>query len=235
MRALAGRAGRVRTGRRSRPGAGSWLIGAACGLPVLSRPRVGLRDRPAGDRRRAAEGRSRHRPRPVARPDGVAATRAPVDGGRGGLVEDLESRNGTFVNGQPIVDKRKLGAGDVVRIGETSLLLAGERDPTHTISLDSAEVPPSAPSGSGGRGERSRRRSFPMAARQGRRVGWPFSTPCRLSSARRAGWRCSSRPSSSARWRPSPEQTRGGRFWSGAPPAGCCSRPICPPARTPSA
>ena len=58
-------------------------------------------------------------------------------------IEDLESRNGTFVNGQPIVDKRKLGAGDVVRIGETSLLLAGERA-DDTISLDFREVPPSA-------------------------------------------------------------------------------------------
>jgi len=36
-------------------------------------------------------------------------------------LEDLESTNGTFVNGVKVTRPRKLGSGDVIRVGETDL------------------------------------------------------------------------------------------------------------------
>jgi pSer/pThr/pTyr-binding forkhead associated (FHA) protein len=36
-------------------------------------------------------------------------------------VEDLESTNGTFVNGMKVKDRHKLSPGDVIRVGETDL------------------------------------------------------------------------------------------------------------------
>jgi adenylate cyclase len=47
--------------------------------------------------------------------------------GEDAWIEDLHSRNGTFVNNEPITGRRKLGPGDVVRIGETSLVLEREK------------------------------------------------------------------------------------------------------------
>jgi pSer/pThr/pTyr-binding forkhead associated (FHA) protein len=43
--------------------------------------------------------------------------------GDGAWVQDLESTNGTFVNGSRIVGAQRLGAGDVLRVGETDLLV----------------------------------------------------------------------------------------------------------------
>ena len=42
------------------------------------------------------------------------------------LIKDLNSTNGTFVNGKPLqkMEKRLLAAGDVVRIGKTELKIS---------------------------------------------------------------------------------------------------------------
>ena len=39
-------------------------------------------------------------------------------GGRRRVLEDLQSRNGTFVNGEKVTDKRLLADGDLIRIGK---------------------------------------------------------------------------------------------------------------------
>ena len=41
------------------------------------------------------------------------------------LVADLESRNGTLVNGEPLYDPRPLRDGDEILIGKTSLIFRG--------------------------------------------------------------------------------------------------------------
>jgi Inner membrane component of T3SS, cytoplasmic domain len=41
--------------------------------------------------------------------------------GDGVWVQDLESTNGTFVNGSRVAGAQRLGAGDVLRVGETDL------------------------------------------------------------------------------------------------------------------
>jgi hypothetical protein len=43
--------------------------------------------------------------------------------GDGAWVQDLESTNGTFVNGSRVAGAQRLGAGDVLRVGETDLLV----------------------------------------------------------------------------------------------------------------
>ena len=43
--------------------------------------------------------------------------------GDGVWVQDLESTNGTFVNGSRVAGAQRLGAGDVLRVGETDLLV----------------------------------------------------------------------------------------------------------------
>ena len=43
--------------------------------------------------------------------------------GDGVWVQDLESTNGTFVNGSRVAGARRLDAGDVLRVGETDLLV----------------------------------------------------------------------------------------------------------------
>ena len=39
------------------------------------------------------------------------------------FVEDLDSTNGTFVNGSRVAGAQRLGAGDVLRVGETDLVV----------------------------------------------------------------------------------------------------------------
>ncbi len=43
--------------------------------------------------------------------------------GDGAWVQDLESTNGTFVNGSRVAGAQRLGAGDMLRVGETDLLV----------------------------------------------------------------------------------------------------------------
>ena len=43
--------------------------------------------------------------------------------GDGVWVQDLESTNGTFVNGSRVAGAQRLGNGDVLRVGETDLLV----------------------------------------------------------------------------------------------------------------
>lgn len=59
--------------------------------------------------------------------------------GRAGaaFVEDLASRNGTFVNGERVTSPRELHVGDVIRIGNKELLVfdAGDRAPRDKPTL----------------------------------------------------------------------------------------------------
>ena len=43
--------------------------------------------------------------------------------GDGVWVQDLESTNGTYVNGARVVGAQRVGAGDVLRVGETDLVV----------------------------------------------------------------------------------------------------------------
>ena len=43
--------------------------------------------------------------------------------GDGAWVQDLDSTNGTFVNGSRVAGAQRLGAGDVLRVGETDLVV----------------------------------------------------------------------------------------------------------------
>ena len=43
--------------------------------------------------------------------------------GDGVWVQDLDSTNGTYVNGARVVGAQRLNAGDVVRVGDTDLVV----------------------------------------------------------------------------------------------------------------
>jgi FHA domain len=59
---------------------------------------------------------------PLAGDDYASARHARIEPRRDGVwVEDIGSTNGTFLNGIKLTRRRKLTAGDVVRIGETEL------------------------------------------------------------------------------------------------------------------
>ena len=50
------------------------------------------------------------------------------------LVEDLGARNGTYVNGERVEGRRKIGPGDVIKMGATLVRVAGERpEPEHAL------------------------------------------------------------------------------------------------------
>lgn len=59
-------------------------------------------------------------------------------------LRDLESSNGTFVNGRPVLDRVALAPGDRVRCGDTLMVLAAEADlphdglPSHAVSVPGA-------------------------------------------------------------------------------------------------
>ena len=60
-------------------------------------------------------------------------------GADGWRVTDLGSRNGTFLNGQPILDDR-LEAGDSIELGETKITAYFPRGDSATESLDQADL-----------------------------------------------------------------------------------------------
>ena len=50
------------------------------------------------------------------------------------LVEDLGARNGTYVNGERVDGRRKIGPGDVIKMGATLVRVAGEpTEPQHAL------------------------------------------------------------------------------------------------------
>ena len=62
-----------------------------------------------------------------------------VDGGA--AVEDLDSTNGTFVNGQRVTGSQQLRAGDRIQLGATVLEVRGASAPTATEPVPSATEP----------------------------------------------------------------------------------------------
>ncbi|MDZ4829997.1 MAG: FHA domain-containing protein, partial [Phycisphaerae bacterium] len=58
------------------------------------------------------------------------------------FVRDLESSNGTFVNGQPVLERTPLNPGDRIRCGDTLLVLAAEADlPQDVLPAHSSSTP----------------------------------------------------------------------------------------------
>ena len=56
----------------------------------------------------------------------ASARHARIEARRDGVwVQDLESTNGTYVNGERVAGSVRLGPGDVLRVGETDLRLEG--------------------------------------------------------------------------------------------------------------
>jgi hypothetical protein len=54
----------------------------------------------------------------------ASARHARIEARRDGVwVQDLESTNGTYVNGARVVGARRIAAGDVLRVGETDLIV----------------------------------------------------------------------------------------------------------------
>jgi pSer/pThr/pTyr-binding forkhead associated (FHA) protein len=70
---------------------------------------------------------------------GVSRTPAPkrLDGATA-VVEDLGSTNGTYVNGEPIAEPRRVAGGDLVRIGASALEVRG--GPTDAQPLPGEET-----------------------------------------------------------------------------------------------
>ncbi|MDQ7781296.1 MAG: adenylate/guanylate cyclase domain-containing protein [Desulfomonilaceae bacterium] len=63
--------------------------------------------------------------------------------GKGFVVKDLESRNGTWVNGRRIKNRRRLKEGDVIQIGPFRLRFhpdVSSQVPLHTQTLDMSEL-----------------------------------------------------------------------------------------------
>ena len=61
------------------------------------------------------------------------------------LLEDLGSTNGTFVNGEPVAGPTVVGSGDVVWMGNTTLLVQGADEGLPSVTP--AEPPPPSPEG----------------------------------------------------------------------------------------
>jgi len=57
-------------------------------------------------------------------------------------LRDLGSRNGTFVNGTRIADSHELESGDVIKLGETSLVFRSDSAPVREITVPSSPTQP---------------------------------------------------------------------------------------------
>ncbi|MBC7342150.1 MAG: FHA domain-containing protein [Clostridia bacterium] len=55
-----------------------------------------------------------------------------VQGSRGFLLRDYNSKNGTWVNGHRVMESQWLGEGDVIKLGSTVLQLSGGRHETRS-------------------------------------------------------------------------------------------------------
>lgn len=77
-----------------------------------------------GHAERATIGRSEHSDLPLTWDPEVSRTHAQLErfGGDWTVVDDGLSRNGSFVNGERVVARRRLGDGDVLRLGRSLLV-----------------------------------------------------------------------------------------------------------------
>jgi pSer/pThr/pTyr-binding forkhead associated (FHA) protein len=67
-------------------------------------------------------GRADDNSAPLPKDDYASSHHARVEAGRDGVwIVDLDSTNGTWVNGERLAGRRKLHGGDVVRVGQTEL------------------------------------------------------------------------------------------------------------------
>jgi pSer/pThr/pTyr-binding forkhead associated (FHA) protein len=69
-------------------------------------------------------GRADDNSAPLPRDDYASSHHARIESARDGVwIVDLDSTNGTWVNGERIAGRRRLHGGDVVRVGQTELRL----------------------------------------------------------------------------------------------------------------
>jgi hypothetical protein len=60
----------------------------------------------------------------------------------GWVVRDLDSRNGTFVNGERLWGDRPVGAGDEIRVGDATLVLRADRPVEARSTTEAAFIRP---------------------------------------------------------------------------------------------
>ena len=83
----------------------------------------------------------------------ISRRHAVIRPGDGGVeIEDLGSRNGTFVNGVRIESATRLAGGDTVKLGQSVLQIESARGAATVVSAAPAPVaPPAAPASAGPR------------------------------------------------------------------------------------
>jgi MMPL family/FHA domain len=92
-------------------------------------------------------GRGQPAPADLGGDDQLSRSHAQVSRQNGSLVvEDLGSTNGTFVNGAAVTEPTEIGAGDVVWLGNTTLLVAPSEEPLPAVT----PIEPPAPSAEAG-------------------------------------------------------------------------------------
>lgn len=108
--------------REARDGgeAGWWLVWADREIPLRTGETLIGRSADVAVRIRSGDV-SRHHARITLGPDGAS-------------IEDLGSRNGTFVNGDPVKERRALKEGDLIGIGAVQLVLCGTGSDSSTWS-----------------------------------------------------------------------------------------------------
>ena len=91
-------------------------------LVVVESPALGIGEEIPVDSAPVLIGRGGQNDVPLDGDDFTSANHARFEARRDGVwVEDLGSTNGTFVNGARVTTPRRLGKGDVVRVGKTDL------------------------------------------------------------------------------------------------------------------